>query len=74
VPFPMSIYDNVAYALRHYENVSRTEMDERVEESLKGAAIWDEVKDKLGPRESAGAQTLDAAEFADRRPTQQELE
>lgn len=48
VPFPMSIYDNVAYALRHYENLSRAVMDERVEESLKGAAIWDEVKDKLG--------------------------
>jgi phosphate transport system ATP-binding protein len=48
VPFPMSIYDNVAYALRHYENLSRTEMDERVEQSLRGAAIWDEVKDKLG--------------------------
>jgi phosphate transport system ATP-binding protein len=47
VPFPMSIYDNVAYALRHYMSVSRAEMDDRVEESLKGAAIWDEVKDKL---------------------------
>jgi phosphate transport system ATP-binding protein len=48
VPFPMSIYDNVAYALRHYENLSRVEMNERVEQSLKDAAIWDEVKDKLG--------------------------
>ena len=47
VPFPMSIYDNVAYALRHYENLSRSQMDERVEESLRNAAIWDEVKDKL---------------------------
>ncbi len=48
VPFPMSIYDNVAYALRHYENLSRAEMNDRVEQSLHGAAIWDEVKDKLG--------------------------
>ncbi len=48
VPFPMSIYDNVAYALRHYETLSRVEMDERVEQSLRDAAIWDEVKDKLG--------------------------
>jgi phosphate transport system ATP-binding protein len=48
VPFPMSIYDNVAYALRHYENLSRAEMDGRVEKALQGAAIWDEVKDKLG--------------------------
>ena len=48
-PFPtMSIYDNVAYALRHYETLSRVEMDERVEQSLRDAAIWDEVKDKLG--------------------------
>ena len=47
VPFPMSIYDNVAYALRHYESLSRGQMDERVEEALKSAAIWDEVKDKL---------------------------
>jgi len=48
VPFPMSIYDNVAYALRHYETLSRSQMDHRVEEALKSAAIWDEVKDKLG--------------------------
>lgn len=47
VPFPMSIYDNIAYAIRHYERLSRTEMDERVEEALKGGALWDEVKDKL---------------------------
>jgi phosphate transport system ATP-binding protein len=47
VPFPMSIYDNVAYALRHYENLSRTAMNDRVEESLKDAALWDEVKDTL---------------------------
>jgi phosphate transport system ATP-binding protein len=47
VPFPMSIYDNVAYALRHYESLSRAEMDSRVEESLRNAAIWEEVKDKL---------------------------
>jgi phosphate transport system ATP-binding protein len=48
VPFPMSIYDNVAYALKHYEHLSRADMDQRVEESLRNAAIWEEVKDKLG--------------------------
>ncbi len=48
VPFPMSIYDNVAYAIRHYESLSRPEMDNRVEEAIKRAALWDEVKDKLG--------------------------
>jgi phosphate transport system ATP-binding protein len=48
VPFPMSIFDNIAYAIRHYENLSRTEMQDRVEDALKSAAIWNEVKDKLG--------------------------
>jgi phosphate transport system ATP-binding protein len=47
VPFPMSIYENVAYAIRHYEKLSRTELDARVEQALSGAALWDEVKDKL---------------------------
>jgi len=47
VPFPMSIYDNVAYALRHYESLSRSQMDQRVEEALTSAALWTEVKDKL---------------------------
>jgi len=47
VPFPMSIYDNVAYAIRHYERLTRHEMDVRVEEALRAGAIWDEVKDKL---------------------------
>jgi len=47
VPFPMSIYDNVAYGIRHHESISRTVMDERVEEALRQAALWDEAKDKL---------------------------
>jgi phosphate transport system ATP-binding protein len=47
-PFPMSIYDNIAFGVRLYERRSRSEMDERVEWALKKAAIWDEVKDKLG--------------------------
>ena len=47
VPFPMSIYDNIAYAVRHHEKLSRREMEERVEQALRGAASWDEVKDKL---------------------------
>jgi len=46
-PFPMSIYDNVAYGLRIHGTRKRTEIDEIVEKSLKGAAIWDEVKDRL---------------------------
>ena len=46
-PFPMSIYDNVAFGVRLYENLSRQEMDQRVEESLRAAALWEEVKDKL---------------------------
>ena len=46
-PFPMSIYDNIAFGVRLYERLSRTEMDERVEWALKKAALWDEVKDNL---------------------------
>ncbi len=46
-PFPMSIYDNVAFGVRLYEKISKTDLDERVEESLKRAALWNEVKDKL---------------------------
>jgi phosphate transport system ATP-binding protein len=47
-PFPMSIYDNIAFGIRLYENLSRSDMDERVEWALTKAAIWNEVKDKLG--------------------------
>ena len=47
VPFPMSIYDNVAYGIGHYEKLSRAEMDLRVESALRQGALWDEVKDKL---------------------------
>ncbi|WP_268796833.1 phosphate ABC transporter ATP-binding protein PstB [Pseudomonas huanghezhanensis] len=47
VPFPMSIFENIAYAVRHHEKLSRREMEERVEQALRGAALWDEVKDKL---------------------------
>jgi phosphate transport system ATP-binding protein len=46
-PFPMSIYDNVAYGVRLYERLSKADMDARVEESLRRSALWDEVKDKL---------------------------
>jgi phosphate transport system ATP-binding protein len=46
-PFPMSIYDNVAFGVRLYEGLSHKEMDQRVEESLRASALWDEVKDKL---------------------------
>ncbi|MEY2620956.1 MAG: phosphate transporter, ATP-binding protein [Pseudomonadota bacterium] len=47
-PFPMSIYDNIAFGVRLYENLSRSDMDERVEWALSKAALWNEVKDKLG--------------------------
>jgi len=47
VPFPMSIHDNIAYGIRHYEKLSRAEMDVRVEQALRQGALWDEVKDKL---------------------------
>ncbi|HEY7986819.1 MAG TPA: phosphate ABC transporter ATP-binding protein PstB [Methylophilaceae bacterium] len=46
-PFPMSIYDNVAFGIKLYENLSKSEMNDRVEWALNKAAIWNEVKDKL---------------------------
>ena len=46
-PFPMSIYDNVAYGIKLYERLPRSEMDGRVEHALTRAALWGEVKDKL---------------------------
>ena len=47
-PFPMSIYDNIAFGVRLFEALSRGEMDERVEWALRKAALWAETKDKLG--------------------------
>src|SRR5579883_12444 len=46
-PFPMSIYDNVAFGIKLYEKLHKSELEERVESSLRQAALWDEVKDKL---------------------------
>jgi len=46
-PFPMSIYDNIAFGIRLYERLTRSELDDRVEAALRRAALWDEVKDKL---------------------------
>jgi phosphate transport system ATP-binding protein len=47
-PFPKTIYDNVAYGPRLHGNMSKAALDETVERSLRGAALWDEVKDRLG--------------------------
>jgi phosphate transport system ATP-binding protein len=47
-PFPMTIYDNIAFGIGLYEKIPRSEMDGRVENALRGAALWNEVKDKLG--------------------------
>jgi phosphate transport system ATP-binding protein len=46
-PFPMSVFDNIAYGLRLHYRMSRGELHDRVEDSLRRAALWDEVKDKL---------------------------
>lgn len=46
-PFPMSVFENVAYPLRLHFNLSKSEIADRVETALRGASIWDEVKDKL---------------------------
>jgi len=47
-PFPMTIYENIAFGVRLYENLNKADMDERVEWALAKAALWTEVKDKLG--------------------------
>ncbi len=47
-PFPMSIYENIAFGIRLYEKLPKSELDDRVEMALKRAALWEEVKDKLG--------------------------
>ena len=47
-PFPMTIYDNIAFGVKLYENLSKSDMDDRVEWALAKAALWNEVKDKLG--------------------------
>jgi phosphate transport system ATP-binding protein len=47
-PFPMSIYENIAFAVRLYEKPRRSEMDGRIESALRRVALWDEVKNKLG--------------------------
>ena len=62
-PFPMSIYDNIAYGPRTHGIHSKIALDELVENSLRGAAIWDEVKDRLktsalGPSRRAAAKAL----------------
>ena len=46
-PFPMSIYENIAFGIRLYEKLPKSELDGRVEDALRRAALWDEVKDKL---------------------------
>jgi len=46
-PFPMSIYDNIAYGLRLQGNKNKTDLDERIETALRGSALWNEVKDRL---------------------------
>jgi phosphate transport system ATP-binding protein len=53
-PFPMSIYENIAFGIRLYDKLPKSEIDNRVETSLRRAALWDEVKDKL----SANGQSL----------------
>jgi phosphate transport system ATP-binding protein len=47
-PFPMTIYENIAFGVRLFEKLSKALMDERVEWALRKAALWNEVKDKLG--------------------------
>jgi len=47
-PFPMTIYENIAFGIRLYERLPKSELDDRVQRALQRAALWEEVKDKLG--------------------------
>src|SRR5690349_10955498 len=47
-PFPMSIYENIAFGIRLYEKLPKSELDDRVRNALERSALWNEVKDKLG--------------------------
>jgi phosphate transport system ATP-binding protein len=47
-PFPMTVFENVAYGLRQHYKINRSELSDRVEDALKRSALWDEVKHKLG--------------------------
>jgi phosphate transport system ATP-binding protein len=70
-PFPMSIYENIAFGIRLYERLPKSELDGRVETSLRRAALWDEVKDKLGANGqslSGGQQRLCIARTVAVRP------
>ena len=60
-PFPMSIYDNIAYGPRTHGIHNKAQLDEIVEKSLRGAAIWDEVKDGIFPAGRAGGDGPDGA-------------
>ena len=65
-PFPMSIYDNIAFGVKLFENLNATDMDERVEWALRKAALWGEVKDKLrqGGSSPAGSSSACASRAA----------
>jgi phosphate transport system ATP-binding protein len=62
-PFPMSIYENIAFGIRLYEKLSKADLDARVESSLRRAALWDEVKDKR-QRVACRAASSSACAFA----------
>ena len=52
-PFPLSIFDNIAFGIRLYERLGKAEMDQRARDRFTRAALWDEVKDKLQPNGAA---------------------
>ena len=68
-PFPMSIYDNIAFGVRLYERLSAREMDERVEWALTKAALWDEVKDKLQAERAWRCPAASSSGCASRAPS-----
>ena len=68
-PFPKSIYDNIAYGLRIAGVTKRSMIDEAVEKSLRAAALWDEVKDRLARQRPTAFPAASSSGFASRAPS-----
>ena len=67
-PFPMTIYDNVAFGIKLYERMPRSELDGRIEDALQRAALWGEVKDKLQRIRASACPAASSSGCASRAP------
>ena len=68
-PFPMTIYENIAFGIRLYETLSKSELEGRVESALRRAALWDEAKDKLATPRASACRAGSSSASASRAPS-----